>query len=595
MRVRIALVLVACLASVLPDALPAQSQECAGELRFGKPRPFAWEFSPFLGANLFDEADDNGFDLDDDFAFGARLGFNWTRHWETELSYEVAPDLRTEGRELRDIDAQYIDLNMLFNMNTGDKDYPNFGRWQTTDRWTPYFTFGVGHAAFDFDDRDTDEEFTVNAGLGTRIMLSRIAGLRLDARARAIPDADMVVYAPSAGLSLIMGGRALRDSDADMVLDPEDRCPNTPQGCEVDCFGCAYDEDGDGVCNGVDRCPGTTAGCFVDAFGCALDEDGDGVCDGIDTCPETPVGCWVDEKGCPRDSDGDGVCDGVDRCPNTQEGCRVDSAGCPLDSDGDGVCDGRDECPRTPRGQKVDERGCPVLKLVLSDVWFEFNKAVVRDFYYPFLDEVARSLKADNNLNVSIELEGHTDAVGTNRYNFELGLRRSRAVKEYLVSKGIHPNRLVTSTVGETEPIATNSNADGRRRNRRVEMHPRGPLLSPTDIRHYKIVLRNVYFDTDKATLRDEYKPFLREVAQAMDDEGLSEAPIILLGMADVRAGNDYNRELSERRARTVKDFLVANGISSRRIEIRPLGESRASGRSPSTMQDDRRVEVHSR
>jgi OOP family OmpA-OmpF porin len=62
----------------------------------------------------------------------------------------------------------------------------------------------------------------------------------------------------------------------------------------------------------------------------------------------------------PVDSDGDGVFDKKDDCPDTPLGAVVDMKGCPLDADGDGVFDGIDTCPDTPAGASVDRRGCPI-------------------------------------------------------------------------------------------------------------------------------------------------------------------------------------------------------------------------------------------
>ena len=62
----------------------------------------------------------------------------------------------------------------------------------------------------------------------------------------------------------------------------------------------------------------------------------------------------------PADSDGDGVPDRLDKCPNTPHGVQVDKDGCPLDSDGDGVPDYLDKCPGTPHGVLVDKDGCPL-------------------------------------------------------------------------------------------------------------------------------------------------------------------------------------------------------------------------------------------
>jgi hypothetical protein len=90
-----------------------------------------------------------------------------------------------------------------------------------------------------------------------------------------------------------------------------------------------------------------------------IDSDGDGVFDRYDRCAETRLGALVDKHGCTRDQDGDGVPDGLDRCPNTTEGAVVDAAGCTQDSDEDGVLDGLDQCPDTPKGALIDSTGCP--------------------------------------------------------------------------------------------------------------------------------------------------------------------------------------------------------------------------------------------
>lgn len=89
------------------------------------------------------------------------------------------------------------------------------------------------------------------------------------------------------------------------------------------------------------------------------DSDGDGVSDDVDKCPGTPFGVKVDAFGCPLDTDNDGVPDHLDRCANTPIGVKVDSEGCAVDSDGDSVPDHKDKCPNTPAGALVNEEGCP--------------------------------------------------------------------------------------------------------------------------------------------------------------------------------------------------------------------------------------------
>jgi len=101
-------------------------------------------------------------------------------------------------------------------------------------------------------------------------------------------------------------------------------------------------------------------GGFSFGFGGApSDEDQDGVSNKNDRCPGTPPGARVDATGCPLDGDADGVFDGIDKCDGTPSGAIVDATGCPKDSDADGVLDGIDKCEGTPAGARVDATGCP--------------------------------------------------------------------------------------------------------------------------------------------------------------------------------------------------------------------------------------------
>ncbi len=289
------------------------------------------------------------------------------------------------------------------------------------------------------------------------------------------------------------------DSDGDGVPDGIDQCPDTPHGAVVDAKGCPIDSDKDGVPDGLDKCPNTPLGATVDVNGCPMDSDGDGVPDGIDQCPGTPHGAVVDAKGCPIDSDGDGVPDGIDKCPNTPPGTKVDATGCPLvpvapvvgagDEDGDGVPDSLDRCPHTPPGTKVDAHGCMVLfappdsvtaqrtpgarpprpTLILMGVQFETGRSALRAVSYAVLDQVAASLMA--NPDIRIEIAGYTDNTGPMPVNIRLSQARAIAVRAYLARKGVTPLRMVARGFGPSGAIATNTTADGRAQNRRVELH----------------------------------------------------------------------------------------------------------------------------
>ncbi len=73
------------------------------------------------------------------------------------------------------------------------------------------------------------------------------------------------------------------------------------------------------------------------------------------------------------------------------------------------------------------------------------------------------------NLEVIIAV-GHTDSIGTDAYNQKLSIRRAESVKAYLQGKGIEANRIYTEGKGEKQPVADNKTAEGRAKNRRVEI-----------------------------------------------------------------------------------------------------------------------------
>ena len=103
-----------------------------------------------------------------------------------------------------------------------------------------------------------------------------------------------------------------------------------------------------------------------------------------------------------------------------------------------------------------------------ADAFFDFDKAVLKPEGKAKLDDLASKVK-DINLEVIIAV-GHTDAVGTDGYNQKLSVKRSEAVKAYLVSKGIEKNRVYTEGKGESQPVADNKTGAGRAKNRRVEI-----------------------------------------------------------------------------------------------------------------------------
>ncbi len=106
---------------------------------------------------------------------------------------------------------------------------------------------------------------------------------------------------------------------------------------------------------------------------------------------------------------------------------------------------------------------------VLSDdkVKFGVDKAELSDEAKSALSALAEQLKGDNK-NVFLEIQGHTDNVGSEEYNYRLGERRAEAARRFLSQQGVPLHRISVISYGETEPVADNKTREGRSANRRV-------------------------------------------------------------------------------------------------------------------------------
>lgn len=103
-----------------------------------------------------------------------------------------------------------------------------------------------------------------------------------------------------------------------------------------------------------------------------------------------------------------------------------------------------------------------------ADAFFDFDKSVLKPEGKAKLDDLVSKMGGIN-LEVIIAV-GHTDSVGSDAYNQKLSVKRSEAVKGYLVSKGVEKNRVYTEGKGEKQPVADNKTSEGRAKNRRVEI-----------------------------------------------------------------------------------------------------------------------------
>ncbi|HEX7412496.1 MAG TPA: DUF5723 family protein [Bacteroidia bacterium] len=308
------------------------------------------------------------------------------------------------------------------------------------------------------------------------------------------------------GLPDLMG---CPDKDGDGIADVEDKCPTEKGPAEFD--GCP-DRDGDKIIDKDDECPDEAG--LAEFMGCP-DKDRDGIPDKFDLCPNDSGPKEL--KGCP-DRDGDKVLDKDDACPDMAG--PVENKGCPqtklhlLDKDGKTIAisiktaDGWFTFENLPSDEnalfkldpedaalnvvKVVHNGIQkeairradglfhfvveikaaekkILEQAFSHLLFASGTDIIKSESFPSLIQLATLLK-EHSGDWTLKLAGHTDNQGKAEDNLVLSEKRVKAVKKYLVGKGVRDDKIVTEFFGQSQPVESNEKETGRAKNRRVEM-----------------------------------------------------------------------------------------------------------------------------
>jgi len=334
--------------------------------------------------------------------------------------------------------------------------------------------------------------FPIEALAGVKVYLARnsyfgIGGGAGLTEAWGSPDArafGMFVFEPSIG-----------DRDGDTIKDDVDRCKDDPEDPDAfeDVDGCPEpDNDRDDILDREDRCPNEPEDKDEqdDGDGCAeadlLDRDGDGLLDDDDRCPDDPEDrdrpAFQDEDGCPDpDNDQDRILDVADACPDDPEDHDrfEDEEGCPdPDNDRDRILDVVDKCPNEPEVYNgfEDVDGCPdrgrvIVRRgaieILDKIYFETNKAIIKEISFPLLDAIAATLKGNPHI-LLVEIQGHADERAPDDYNMRLTDERAHSVMRHLLDKGVEPQRIQAKGYGETQPVCKEHNETCWSKNRRV-------------------------------------------------------------------------------------------------------------------------------
>jgi outer membrane protein OmpA-like peptidoglycan-associated protein len=111
----------------------------------------------------------------------------------------------------------------------------------------------------------------------------------------------------------------------------------------------------------------------------------------------------------------------------------------------------------------------------MPDVLFDFNKYTLKPAARERLARVSGIVLAYPDL--KLEIEGHTDSIGSDEYNQTLSEKRAAVVRDYLISSGVMTANVVARGLGKSDPVADNGSAAGRKLNRRVEMIVSGDVI----------------------------------------------------------------------------------------------------------------------
>ena len=357
----------------------------------------------------------NVHDLDDGAGGTIALGYQYDSPWAAELAILMAESQVKNDITSYDGEHYQLRLDGLYHFSQ-DQDIH------------PYVVAGLGHGLWEFDNDTENNDTQLNAGVGLMAMITEPLALRSDFRLIYDLGEGEIHNLFNIGISYFFGSSK----------------------------------------------KSTPAAVFFS------DKDGDSVADNKDQCPGTPANVPVSSDGCPKDNDKDGIANYLDKCPGTATGTSVSSTGCPKDSDNDGVADSHDKCSATPAGAKVDEKGCRIKLKEAIKISMQLNfKSGSADVLPEHYSEIAKAGEFMRQYPDSqVVIEGHSDSQGAAAFNKRLSHQRANSVREYLINMyGVKATRIRAKGFGESSPIADNSTAQGRAKNRRVVAVIKGTVL----------------------------------------------------------------------------------------------------------------------
>jgi OmpA-OmpF porin, OOP family len=271
-------------------------------------------------------------------------------------------------------------------------------------------------------------------------------------------------------------------------------------------------------------------------MGNSKDSDMDGVSDKKDTCPDTPSGVTVDKMGCPLDKDADGVADYLDTCPDVAGSKMLN--GCP-DKDNDGVEDSKDRCPDQAGTTML--KGCP-----------DADKDGVAD-----LDDKCANTKPGTKV----------DATGCAKDSDGDGVMddvdRCPDIAGIMGLKGC-PD-------ADADGVA---DLDDKCPNAKGSLENKGcPEIPQTEITRITMIASKLFFENNSDKLKVASLSQLDELSKILYK--YDGASLTIEGHTDSVGADDFNMTLSQKRAESVKQYLIGKGILDTRLIAVGYGETK--------------------
>jgi len=226
---------------------------------------------------------------------------------------------------------------------------------------------------------------------------------------------------------------------------------------------------------------------------------------------------------------------------------------------------------------------------IVSATMFEFDSWKLKEEGKEALKAYRKKLGPEFTQAYKVIIIGHTDNTGDESHNMALSLSRANSVADYIIATGTNPDIVRTIGRGPNDPIASNETREGRKQNRRVDI----TVIAEVRALDKMVFPGGVLFKRDSADINDQGKEFLsKHLAARAQSKRVKYIEII--GHTDDKWESDYNMELSEKRAASVRDYLASQGVDASKMVTIGMGETMpiVSNNTKKGRAQNRRVEI---